>query len=162
LAIVAARAPWLSKHGRCSAERELVVQLAKTILLGALVLGCEPIGRARECRQLAARVNGAIDTVEGLEIKGDDAPKLYRVATRYEALAKEIGELGFRSKQTARDVAEYRQVVLDMSHAVRAYAVAIDKNDVLGMRRARLEVDRHVRREKVSVMKLDVYCGGHR
>jgi hypothetical protein len=144
------------------AERELVIELAKIIPLAVLVLGCEPIGRARECRQLAARVNSAIDAVEGLQIKGDDAPKLYRVATRYEGLAKEIGELGFQSKQTARDVAEYRQVVLDMSHAVRAYAVAIDRNDLLGVRRARLEVERHVRREKVSVMKLDGYCGGHR
>jgi hypothetical protein len=143
-------------------ERELVIGLARTILLGALVLGCEPIGRVRECRQLAGRVNSAIDDVGGLQIKGDDAPKLRRVATRYETLAKEIGDLGFGSKQTARDVAEYRQVILDTSHAVRTYADAIEKNDLFGMRRARLDVDRHLRREKMSVMKIDGYCEGHR
>jgi len=150
------------KLGRALPEHELGIEVARAVLLGALLLGCEPIGRARECRQLAGRVNSALDDVEALRIKGAEAPKLRRAATRYEALAKEIGDLGFRSKQTAKDVAEYRLVFLDTSRALGAYADAAERKDELAVRRARLEVDRHLRREKVSVMKIDGHCAGHR
>jgi hypothetical protein len=142
-------------------ERKWVARVTLVTLLCVWALGCEPIGRTRECRRLAGAVNAALTDVENLDVRSADPAKLRKAATRYEALAKELGDLGFRREQMAKDVAEYRQMFLDTARSLRVYAEATEKKDEGASRRTRFEVERHTRREKTSVIKIDAYCTAH-
>jgi hypothetical protein len=142
-------------------ERQFVLRLALLVPVALVVLGCEPLARSRECRDLARRVNTALADVEQLQVKANEPAKIRAAARRYQMLGQELGTLSLQKEATAKDVAEYRQMLADAATGLLALADAAEHEDAAALRRARQDVERHARRERVLVGKIDAYCTSH-
>jgi hypothetical protein len=131
--------------------------LCAIALLGSA--SCGRFGRARECRALSSEVNSALDEIERVSTTGArDAATFRDVAARYDELAARVALLAFSDPEVKAGVEEYRTVLLGAAKNVHALANALEKRDSRELSHARLELDRLVRREKVSVLKVDAEC----
>jgi hypothetical protein len=129
--------------------------LLLTLCLG--LAGCGRIQRIRECRALVASVNPALGGVQQhLVTNRHDAAFYGEVAGRYDALALDLGKLSFANPQLKVLVDEYRSVMTSAAQAVRSVGLA--QTNPQALPQARLELDRVVRREKISVLKIDAEC----
>jgi hypothetical protein len=140
-----------------------VERVALIALVALIATGCSRINRTRECTRLARTVNAALEEIEGLQQTSPNRPTTLRqVASRYDKLAKELNVLAFRDEQTKRDVVEYGKLFVETANLVGMAADAAERKDDPALVRARLELERLLRREKMQTMKIGNACNVHR
>lgn len=102
--------------------------------------GCGRLERARQCRELAARVNPGLAEIRQLS-EGPQPPKTLRdIGARYDRIADELGPLEFQSRSLAQAVKEYGRQLRAVAAEARKAADAIEAKRPPTHQTARREV----------------------
>jgi hypothetical protein len=155
-------------------------------LLLAFASGCNRFTRTKQCRQLIAQVNPALDEIVSITGTGGAAGAassasgggasgmsgaggapahagpsggIYlAAAVRYERLAKQLGPMEFASEDMARSVAEYASLLTSTAQILRALASALDANNYLEAEKTSRDLDRLATRERAALNRIDAWC----
>jgi hypothetical protein len=77
-----------------------------------MLLGCERLGKARQCQKLAETVNEAMAQIgtQGSDTLSEE--RLREAAELYERLARELGPMEFSEKELALEVASLNRILV--------------------------------------------------
>ncbi len=129
------------------------------VIAALAVSGCGRIERTRQCMQLIARVNGALEEIAARQDAGSMGPEAEReIATRYERLAADLETLSFDTPGLGKAVTEYRDVLGEAARLVRRAADARERSDAANVSLARRELANILRREKMLTARIDSTC----
>lgn len=89
-------------------------------------LGCAPLERARQCRELAARVNPGLAEIRRLNEGDQTAGVLREIGARYDRIADDLGPLEFQSRALAQAVQDYGRHLRALAVEARKAAESVE------------------------------------
>ncbi len=114
--------------------------LGIAVLLLTPLSGCARVERARQCQDLAEKVNPRLAEI-GRIATGSQVPAALRaIAQEYDAIADELGPLEFQSRALARAVKDYGLRLREIAAEARRAATARESEDRTQHSAARREV----------------------
>jgi hypothetical protein len=130
-----------------------------SLLLALSATGCGRIDRTRQCIDLIATVNTALDEIAAQRDAGAGSADTERaLAKRYTALAAELEAKQFGNPGLAKAVLEYRDFLRDTARLLDRVAAARDRRDSVGLSNTKRELANLGRREKMLTMRIDASC----
>jgi len=135
--------------------RPAVLALATLVLLASS--GCGRVREISACRALAREVNPVLSEVEALSKLpgGGHQPTM---ANRYAELAARVKTRSQKGGTLATALAEYASILEATCLALRAHEEATRLNQPARITEKRRELERLVKRERVSVTRIDAEC----
>jgi hypothetical protein len=124
-----------------------------------LLAGCSKVDRVRECNRLARGTNPRLSRVVAEEApRKRSAAAFETVAAQYELVADEVGRRRFVEPNLAEATRDYRDLMERAGRASRQIARALPVNDTKAIETARDDLDKIVRREAVTVARINASC----
>ena len=132
----------------------------RAALAGSLLLvACGKVDRVRECNRLARGVNPHL-----ARVAAENAPKkrtseaFETIAAQYESAADEVGRRHFDEHGLSDAAGEYGDVLERAGRACRQIARALPTNDRRAIDEAQSDLDKIVRKETMSVARVNASC----
>ena len=129
------------------------------LLLLTLVVGCQSLEKADECRAIARLANPALAEIDRDRAEVT-APKYRIIATKYEALANAMGQVKIRTKRIAEAVNDYQRMLHEAARDARTFADALESKDETRILGERSSTSRTMRHEASALARFDVACKG--
>jgi hypothetical protein len=130
---------------------------AVVLALAALVMGCQSLERADECRTVAKLANPVLAEI-GRD-RADVRSAQYRlIAGKYEALANSLGQVRIRTKRVAEAVNDYQRMLHEAARDSRTFAEALESKDESRISIERATASRTLRHESTALVRLETAC----
>jgi hypothetical protein len=129
------------------------------LLLLTVVVGCQSLDKADECRAVAKLANPVLAEIDRdrAEVNG---PKYRLIATKYEALANAMGQVKIRTKRIAEAVNDYQRMLHEAARDARTFADALESKDEARILVQRTATSHTMRHETSALARFDVACKG--
>jgi len=134
------------------------IGLAFLLLAAPSVGGCARVERARQCQELAEKVNPRLEEVGRLAAGSQVAAALRAIAGEYDAIADELGPLEFQSRALARAVKDYGLKLREIAAEARRAATARENEDRSQHSAARREVRQRAGQLEAAQRRLLAAC----
>ena len=134
------------------------IGLAFLLLAAPSVGGCVRVERARQCQELAEKVNPRLEEVGRLAAGSQVAAALRAIAGEYDAIADELGPLEFQSRALARAVKDYGLKLREIAAEARRAATARENEDRSQHSAARREVRQRAGQLEAAQRRLLAAC----
>jgi len=139
--------------------RSVFFRMAMALVVLPLLLGCQRLERAQECRSVWKLVNPTLKEIdEQRQSKPEDVRTYETLAARYMLLSGALSQLKLEYKRLQEPVTEYQRILQDASHDARQFAEALTSKDVAKIASARANAGRTVKRENAATNKIDNAC----
>ena len=132
---------------------------AGVLLMLSLAMGCERIGRARQCSALVDQVNTRLDTVSELADGGKlDAQRYRSISDEYAQLGKELSKPDLGDPKLDKAVKDLGKVFEEAASITRQHADALARDDTRAQGLARARLPSLERRQKSLAGRVDALC----
>lgn len=121
-------------------------------------LACAPVERARQCRELAARVNPGLAEIRRLSDEEQTPGVLREIGAHYDRIADELGPLEFQSRALAQAVQDYGRHLRALAVQARRAAESIETDQPSLHHAARREVRLREGQLRSAQRRIDENC----